>query len=308
MRDPDTYEWEDDGTDHSPLDSVARENFRPRSAVWNRVMYNITGDIHYLFDELSEIEPRITDLEDLPAEIDSLETRTNRISSNGTEAYFDDVGGDTVHFGSDTSDADSGTLTHPSTDQEYDFGPDGTFTTDHLNTGGGDSDLHYKRIHQEIYENESVDADISIEADRGQLIKINSFRPNVSSSLYLRFDGVEDDLYYYKTLDANTHEPTIQKEASEITLIDNIYESEEFPSGGAWRGEVVNTRSSRPGIIGNGVSRRFEEGEEFLTSGSFNRSQYPDEINIYTNDGIEEVEIEVYEPVPDSDRPTDDWG
>jgi hypothetical protein len=218
------------------------------------------------------------------------------------------VNTESASVGSGVSSSDALTLEHPETDADYDFGPEGQFRTDSLETGGGDSDLHYTRIFRDIFSDETVSADISLSADRGQLIKINSFRADISSSLYLRFDDVADANYYYKAVDARTHEPIIEDETNEIALINNVYDSEEYPSGAAWRGEVVNTRSSRPGLIGSGTSRRFEEGEEFLEGASLNRSVYPSEINIYTNDRIEEVEIEVYEPVPDADRPTGDWG
>jgi hypothetical protein len=87
MRDPDTYQWADDGIDHPPSEAVADNKVRPRADVWNRVMYNITGDIRYLFGEVS----------DARSDIDDLETQASGLSSDGTEAEFETVSAPRIH-------------------------------------------------------------------------------------------------------------------------------------------------------------------------------------------------------------------
>ncbi|MDJ1433578.1 hypothetical protein [Halostagnicola sp. A-GB9-2] len=260
---------------------------------------------------LSEINDVSNEIEDtrtqLESDIDSIEEQTSGLSSDGSDATFDSLKTREASIGQDTTTEDSLTLEHPETGAQFEFGPDGTFSIDQLYTGGGDSDLHYDRVYRDIWEDETIDANISVNADRDQIIKIDSFRADTSSSLYLRFDGKDSENYSYTAEDAGTGDGVHGSEDTEIPIINNVDDS--FPAGGfAGRYEIVNPRSSRPGIIGDGVTRNLEAGEEILKRGTFDDSTYPSEINIYTNNTVEECEIEVLEPVPDASRPTDQWG
>jgi hypothetical protein len=81
MRDPNTYEHEDDGIDHDSEDAVAEQGHRPDPRIWNRIIYNFSTDIPYLFGELSDALDRIN----------PLESKTSGLSEDGTEAEFEDV-------------------------------------------------------------------------------------------------------------------------------------------------------------------------------------------------------------------------
>jgi hypothetical protein len=64
MRDPNTYEHEDEGIDHDPEDAVAQQGHRPDSRIWNRIKHNFSTDILDLFDEAEALGDRTSGLSD----------------------------------------------------------------------------------------------------------------------------------------------------------------------------------------------------------------------------------------------------